>query len=159
MVYFAYFHSVMRYGIIFWGNSSHREKIFRLQKQAIRIICGKKKRESCKPLFEKLKVLTLTGEYIYSVMCYVVDNIDKFQTNFSVHGRTTRNMNELHRPTNSLKLFQKGAYYSAIQIYNKLPNNIKLLCIQRKSKPFKTSVKEFLITHTFYNLEEYFQLG
>jgi hypothetical protein len=26
LVYFAYFHSIMSYGIIFWGNSTDREK-------------------------------------------------------------------------------------------------------------------------------------
>jgi hypothetical protein len=32
MVYFTYFHSVMNYGIIFWGNSGYSNKIFILQK-------------------------------------------------------------------------------------------------------------------------------
>ena len=38
MVYKAYFHSLMSYGLIFWGNSSFRTKIFCLQKKVIRII-------------------------------------------------------------------------------------------------------------------------
>jgi hypothetical protein len=29
MVYYAYFHSVIRYGVIFWGNSSYPNHIFR----------------------------------------------------------------------------------------------------------------------------------
>jgi hypothetical protein len=28
LVYFAYFHPIMSYGIIFWGNSTHSKKIF-----------------------------------------------------------------------------------------------------------------------------------
>ena len=32
MVYFVYFHSIMSYGIIFWGSSPHCINIFRLQK-------------------------------------------------------------------------------------------------------------------------------
>ena len=32
MAYFSYLHSVMTYGIIFWGNSRHSSVIFRLQK-------------------------------------------------------------------------------------------------------------------------------
>ena len=35
---FAYFHSIISYGIIFWGNSSHSEEIFKVQKRIIRII-------------------------------------------------------------------------------------------------------------------------
>ena len=36
-IYFAYFHSILSYGIIFWGNSTGNE-IFKLQKRAIRIM-------------------------------------------------------------------------------------------------------------------------
>jgi hypothetical protein len=38
MVYYAYFHSIIHYGAIFWGNSSYAIHIFRLQKRAIRIM-------------------------------------------------------------------------------------------------------------------------
>jgi len=32
MVYFAYIHSFMSYGIIFWGNQPYSVKIFKIQK-------------------------------------------------------------------------------------------------------------------------------
>jgi hypothetical protein len=32
MIYYSYFHSVMTYGLLFWGNSPDSIKIFRLQK-------------------------------------------------------------------------------------------------------------------------------
>jgi hypothetical protein len=35
IVYYAYFHSTMSYGIIFWGNSTDSIKIFQMQKRAI----------------------------------------------------------------------------------------------------------------------------
>ena len=31
-IYFAYFHSVIKYGIIFWGNSSNSKKVIYLAK-------------------------------------------------------------------------------------------------------------------------------
>jgi hypothetical protein len=40
VLYYAFFHSVMSYGVIFWGNLSHSSIIFRIQKKAIRIIEG-----------------------------------------------------------------------------------------------------------------------
>ena len=59
MVYFSYFHSIMNYGLLFWGNSSYSMKIFRLQKCIIRIIFGCKSRDSCRHLFKKIQILPL----------------------------------------------------------------------------------------------------
>jgi hypothetical protein len=36
--YFAYFHTHLKYGLIFWGGDAKSETIFKLQKRAIRII-------------------------------------------------------------------------------------------------------------------------
>jgi hypothetical protein len=33
MVYFSYFHSIIKYGIIFWGNSTNISRVFKLQKK------------------------------------------------------------------------------------------------------------------------------
>jgi hypothetical protein len=33
VVYFAHFHSLVSYGIIFWGNSSTMHKVFLIQKE------------------------------------------------------------------------------------------------------------------------------
>jgi len=38
IIYPSLFRSIMSYGIIFWGNSSHSSVIFRMQKKVIRII-------------------------------------------------------------------------------------------------------------------------
>jgi len=35
MVYYSYFHSIMTYGLIFWGNSHYSSIIFRLQKELL----------------------------------------------------------------------------------------------------------------------------
>jgi hypothetical protein len=34
--YFAYFHSLMKYGIIFWGNLSDTKKVFTLQEKIVK---------------------------------------------------------------------------------------------------------------------------
>ena len=33
MIYYVYFHLIMKYGIVFWGNSVDTERGFQLQKQ------------------------------------------------------------------------------------------------------------------------------
>ena len=40
MIYCSYFHAVMAYGLLFWGNSPESINFFRLQKKIIRIITG-----------------------------------------------------------------------------------------------------------------------
>jgi hypothetical protein len=60
LVYFAYFHSIMSYGIIFWRNSTDSKKVFYIQKKIIRIMTGTKRRASCRELFKKFNILPLS---------------------------------------------------------------------------------------------------
>jgi hypothetical protein len=45
-IYYVYFHSVIKYGIIFWCNSSDNGNIFTSQKKTIRIQAGAQLRTS-----------------------------------------------------------------------------------------------------------------
>jgi hypothetical protein len=108
-IYFSYFHSVMSYGIIFWGNSHCSNNIFRIQKRIIRIITNNGK----------------------------------------------RNYN-LHLPTTYTTLVQKGVLYSGSRIYNHLPLHIPIL--SNDLKYFKSKLKNFLIKHTLYSLEKFYQV-
>jgi hypothetical protein len=82
MVYFAYFHSVIIYGIIFWGNSTDADRVFMLQKRIVRIVAGVGSRSSCRSLFMKLYILPVPCQYIFSLMMFFVDNQENFQTNY-----------------------------------------------------------------------------
>jgi hypothetical protein len=123
-IYFSYVHSVMTYGIIFWGNSSDSYNIFRLQKRAIRIIRNAGNRISCHELFKKL---TLYSQYILSLLLFVVKNTEEFITNSEVHTINTWHRSDLHPPSINLTKYQKGVYYSVIKIFTHLPQNIKNL--------------------------------
>jgi hypothetical protein len=59
MIYFAYIHSVMTFGIILGGNSSCTVKLLRIQKNVIRIVMGLKKMDSCRGSFKEIKILPL----------------------------------------------------------------------------------------------------
>jgi len=45
VIYYSYFHFIMTYGLILWGNSPDSVKIFRLQKKIIRIMMGCRSRD------------------------------------------------------------------------------------------------------------------
>jgi len=40
MIYHSFFHSIMSYGIMFWGNSPHCSLIFKMQKRIISVLMG-----------------------------------------------------------------------------------------------------------------------
>jgi len=74
MVYFSYVHSVMLYGIIFWGNSHPSNSIFKIKKRIIRIITNTGSHDSCCHLFKQLQILSLPSQYIFSLVVFVNKN-------------------------------------------------------------------------------------
>jgi len=90
MVYFAYVHSIMSYGIIFWGNQPYSEKIFKIQKRVIRIITNSRMRDSCRELFQRLEILPLYSQYIFSLSIFVIKNKHLYNTNNQIHSVHTR---------------------------------------------------------------------
>jgi len=53
MVYFSKVHSIISYGIIFWGISTHSKIIFKIQERIIRIIMNSGNKDCCQDLFKK----------------------------------------------------------------------------------------------------------
>jgi hypothetical protein len=90
LVYYSYFHSVMNYGIIFWEDSSHSFHVFRLQKRVIRFITRSRHRNSCRVLFNKLKILPFQSHYMFSLVLFAVNNTDQYKLNSEIHGIDTR---------------------------------------------------------------------
>jgi len=90
MVYHSLFHSVMSFGIMFWGNSPYSPIIFKMQKRVLRILEGVGYRDSCRELFKELKILTLSSQYILSLLLFVTQNRGLFVSNSSFHNFDTR---------------------------------------------------------------------
>ena len=51
-------------------------------------------------------------------------------------------------------MYQKGVYYSGVKVFNSLPRTLKDL--SSKPRKFKIALKQFLQTHSFYSLDEFF---
>ena len=102
MIYFCSVHTIISSGIIFWGNSSYSNIIFKLQKRVIRIMMKARNRESCHELFKKLNILPLYSQYILSLSLFVVKNINMFKFNSIVHSTNTRHCSDLYLPTTHL---------------------------------------------------------
>ena len=154
--YFANIYSHLRYGIIFWGNSSHILRTFRIQKRIVRIICKSASRAPCRPLFRKLNILTLPSMYIYEILLFVKQKLESreniFLTNGQIHEYNTRNSNNLYQPPLSTSLFQNSTYNMGIKLFNVLPIHIK----EAKSfNIFKKCLSNYLLEHCFYSIKEY----
>ena len=68
-VYYAYFHAIMSYGIIFWGQSPDSTKVFLMQKRVIRTVMGCRERDSCRRLFIELGSLTVPSSISFVFFC------------------------------------------------------------------------------------------
>jgi hypothetical protein len=119
-IYFACFHSVMKYGAIFWGDSCNSVKIFTLQKKFIRIMAIAKPRNSCRSMCKRSEIVTFPCEYIFSLMNLIVNNQEHFQTNSVLRSVSTGSRH-------NLLYFQKRACYCGIKNFDDLPCSLKSL--------------------------------
>jgi hypothetical protein len=86
---------------------------------------------------KKLDILPVPCEYIFSLMMFTVNNLDSFQTNSTVN----------------LSCIHKGVFYSSVKIFNSLSPCI--LKLKQEKPKFKVPLRECLIAHTFYSLDEF----
>ncbi|KAI5731551.1 hypothetical protein M8J77_012098 [Diaphorina citri] len=147
--YHAYFHSLMSYGIVYWGFSSPASEIFLLQKRALRAVFGFGRRDSCRTLFKDNNILTLYGQVILD-SCVL---IHKLQNTLSRHS------DYHHYPTrirdniviSRERMFGKSFLSAGISIYNNLPSSLKSLSNER----FKPALKDVLLNSCPYSIQEF----
>jgi hypothetical protein len=103
IVYYAYFHSLMTYRIIFWGNSSCMQ-IFRTQKRVIRVMSGLRPKDSCRDAFKEWRILPLQSQYIFSLLIFMVNNMGSYHPTSQIHGFNTRRNFDLYCPQTNLTI-------------------------------------------------------
>lgn len=148
--YHAFVTSTLRYGIIFWGNSTDREIIFRAQKRCVRSVCGAAPLESCKPYFKHLNILTLPSLYIYEMSVFVKQNSHLYHS----FNSTRLRHRILHHVVPNTALYQKNVLGMAPKIYNKLPLRIKSV---QELNTFKTLLKKLLVDKCYYTVNEFLE--
>jgi hypothetical protein len=111
--------------------------------------------EVCIILSDHVTLLSMcVTSYIFSILLFVTKNKDQFLFNSQVHKINTRQTSSLYLPSGNLTMYQKGVYYSAIDIYSHLPTAIKDLSGDKNK--FKLALKRYILHNSFYSLEEYF---
>jgi hypothetical protein len=148
MVNFSCFHSIMTYVLVFCDNSYHSNTVFKLKKRINGIMVGTRDKEPCREYFRNLKILPLQSQYLYLLLSFVINNRQHFKINSDIHHNNNLN---LHYPQSHLSVYQKGAHYTGIKVFNRLPVKIKQL--SHDTKQFKIALKGFLYLHPFYSLD------
>jgi len=76
---------------------------------------------------EKLGILPLMSQYIFSILLFTVNNKALFQINSKIHSINTRYSSDFHWPFVNLTTYKNGTYYIGIKVFNYLPTHIKNL--------------------------------
>jgi len=107
MLYISYVHSIISYGIIFWGNTPNSVKTFIMHKKVLRTITNLKKMDSCTELFKTMEILSFYSQYIFSLLLHVENNKHLFTKNLAVHNHATRSASHFHLPIPNLTKYKK----------------------------------------------------
>ena len=135
-LYFSFIYPYLTYCNEVWGlsYSSYRNRLFLLQKRAVRIICHSPcKRTHTDPLFKDLGLLKLHNINIYLVQLFmfrynshklppIFDNM--FSKNSDVHNYNTRQSSLLHVPLPKTNLTKMSVAYAGV-----IKWNVYLQCI------------------------------
>ena len=151
LVYFAYFHSVMSYGILLWGKAADINSVFILQKRAIRSIYKLKPRESLRDKFKEIGILTVACQYIYNNLVFVKQNINMYKQKKDLNDRLLRNRHKLVLSAYRLRKVQKSFVGLGVLFYNKMPNSVLDLPLHK----FKQCIKTHLLSQGYYTIDEF----
>lgn len=159
LIYHSLIESHINYSIVLWGahSKTHLNKIFALQKRAIRLIKGLPPRSHCSNSFIELNIVTVPGLYIYECISYFIEHCFSNRIKLT-HVYDTRFKNNRTAIQHNLKLFEEKPSFMGEKFFFKLPKEIKDLYDsenQASLKKFKVSLKLYLIENCFYNIGEF----
>ncbi|KAI5638128.1 reverse transcriptase (RNA-dependent DNA polymerase) domain-containing protein [Phthorimaea operculella] len=149
--YFAYFNSIMSYATILWADSSESDRVFVLQKRALRIIEGLKARDTCRGVFKKHNILTLYSLYLYGMLVYVRRNLPSFSLRLC-GGRALRNAGRLATVPRKTALATKNPRVIGPTFYEHLPTDLKQ---EPNDETFCRRVKNLLLDCELYSVDEF----
>ena len=124
----------LNYGLLLWGNVNkfYMNKLFRLQKRALRTISNSSYLCPTKPLFKKYNVLNIFDMYSKEVAIFMFKYKNSmlprsfdgyFTTNQDIHSYNTRNKGDFNIPKRKRKL--DSVFTCGQKLWNDLSINLK----------------------------------
>ncbi len=155
--YYGLIYPFLAYALPIWGAENQRTLfLFKLQKDAVRIVFSLPRRHTCKDIFISSKILTFPSIYTLETLSFVRQNFSKFQTESHSFNYPFRSMYNCKIPIHSTSFFQHHLLYNGIKLFNSLPPNIKLETDQFR---FKSKLKSLLIAKRCYSVREFLAGG
>lgn len=145
--YHGYVSSTLRYGVIFWGNSTDKERAFKAQKRCIRAMFNLHQIESCKPFFKNQKILTLPCLYIFECAIFVKNNINLFEYRSRV-----RHQDKLCTIASRTHFLHESIFCMAPCIFNQIPCSIRAIS---ELSIFKKTLHEMLVEKCYYSVKDF----
>lgn len=156
-LYYTFLYPYLSYCNIIWGRAAkkHLQKLFLLQKRAVRIICNASFLAHTEQLFKDCKLLTifqinvyLVGIFMYQHQNNLVPNVmrDMFVNRRAIHALNTRNTEMLNLPFCRTELRKNTLCYYGCHVWNNIisPNSIALR-VQHSLCIFKKCLKSMLL--------------
>lgn len=155
LIYFSLIQSHISYGIELWGSTSkaNLQKIFVLQKRAIRYLNKLNFNETCRHAFRELGIMTVASLYIYKVIIYTT-NYNSPVKNYMVHTYNTRNKENFTTVGHKLKLYEKLPVYTGAKYFNLLPKSLKEY---KNLNHFRKKLAQYLLDKVFYSIDEFIE--
>jgi hypothetical protein len=152
--YHGYVASILRYGLIIWGNSSSVKYVFSCQKKCVRALSGVGRLESCRPLFRKFNLLTVTGLYIWEAGIFVWSNPNLYTIVKTNSKLRIRDPAKLIAPQCKSALQRNNCHAMCIKTFNHIPLVIRQLPTLIK---FRKELFIWLKEKCFYTMNEFFE--
>lgn len=149
--YHALVESRIRYGIIFWGNSTDSHRVLILQKRLLRGMFKLSSKESCRAHFRNSQILTVFGLYVYEAVIFVLKNPSLFTCELREHEHYTRYRDDFKSQKMNFTYLQKNCLHTLVKIFNHIPQNLRKL----PQRIMKSNLKKFLLDASYYSVEEF----
>lgn len=150
IVYHANFESRLRYGIAIWGNSSDVQRVFVIQKSAMRAMLRMGYRESCRGVFRRMNLMTVSGLYVFECLCFIRKNSHYFES--FINRNNTRRVLPYNFPIHSLTLSEKNLQYMSMKLLNVLPRYMHSVTV---FGGFRSKLSELIIKVEPYTVDEF----
>ena len=152
-LYYTFVYPYFSYCIHIWGKSfkTYVDKIFKIQKRIVRMLCNAKYLDHTDPLFLECKLLKVNSvyEYAIAIFMYKIKNDispkcmkEYFSINSDIHSYNTRQASLYHVPNYRNDKCQVSIKYQGPTIWNNIPEDIRN---SSSLNSFKIHVKRYLL--------------